>query len=814
MIKNYLIISVRNLFKQKFYSLINILGLSIGLACFLFIALFVTDELRYDTHFKNADKVYRMDFSGSINGNDVVTAIMSAPAAKTMSEDYPEVEDAFRFRTTGTWYVKRRDQELTYKEENVIHADPNFFTFWDYPLTAGDPETCLSRPNTLVLDQTTATKIFGKEDPIGQIVILDSETDYEVTGVYPDFPENTHFSNNMMLTMEDRADSKSSVWMSFNFNTYLKLSEGAKPAALEAKFPELIESKVGPEIKQFMNMSFEEFQENDNNIGFFLFPLKDIHLYSDKLGDLEANGDINYVYIFSAIGLFILLLAIINFMNLATARSSNRAKEVGLRKVMGAYRSQLIGQFISEAMIITLISMLIAFCLALLLLPSFNELTGKSLTFDNLTSTSFLAISFAIFIVVGVLSGSYPAFYLSSFRPAETLKGKLNLGFNSGGIRSTLVVVQFTVSIIMIIGTAIVFDQLSFIQNKKLGFDKNQVLMVHDAWLLDKQVDAFKTEALRNSNIESGTVSSFFPVGTTNNNNIYWPGVDMNGAETYIVHNFWIDTDYISTLGMKIKDGRNFSKDFPSDSSGILVNEALVRDLGLQDPIGQIISTYGGDSPEDSEGTNIDSYKILGVIEDFHFASMKKKINPVLFHLGRQSGFVAFRMKTEETEQTISFLKDKWDELAPGQPFSHSFLDERFNNIYSSEKQVGQVFGIFAFLVIFIACLGLFGLASFTAEQKRKEIGIRKVLGASVSSIVNKLSLNFIKLVGISFVIAAPISYFAMDTWLQDFAFRTDLKIWIFLIAGISAGSIAWLTMSFQSWKAASANPVQSLRNE
>ena len=811
MIKNYLIISLRNLSKQKFYSLINILGLSIGLACFLFITLFVSDELRYDKHFKNADNVYRMDFSGSINGSDVVTAIMSAPAAENVKLDYPEVEDAFRFRTTGTWYVKRSDQELTFKEENVIHADPNFFTFWDYPLTAGDPETCLTRPHTLVLDQTTATKIFGKEDPIGKIVILDNETDYEVTGVYPDFPENTHFSNNMMLTMEDRADSKSKMWMSFNFNTYLKLSEGTSPELLEAKFPELIESKVGPEIKQFMNMSFEEFQEKDNNIGFFLFPLKDIHLYSDKLGDIETNGDINYVYIFSAIGLFILLLAIINFMNLATARSLNRAKEVGLRKVMGAYRSQLIGQFISEALIITLISMLCAFSIAWLLLPSFNELTGKALNFNSLTSTSFLAISFGILIIVGILSGSYPAFYLSSFRPAETLKGKLNLGFNSGGIRSMLVVIQFTVSIIMIIGTAIVFDQLSFIQNKKLGFDKSQVLMVHDAWILDKQIDAFKTEALRNANIQSGTVSSFFPVGTTNNNNIYWPGVDMNGAETYIVHNFWIDTEYISTLGMTIKEGRNFSKDFPTDSSGILVNEALIRDFGLKNPIGKIISTYGGDSPEDSE---INSYKILGIIEDFHFASMKNKINPVLFHLGRQSGFFAFKMKSEDTEQTIGFLKDKWDELAPGQPFSHSFLDTRFNNIYSSEKQVGQVFGIFAFLAIFIACLGLFGLASFTAEQKRKEIGIRKVLGASVSSIVNKLSLNFIKLVGISFVIAAPISYIAMNAWLQDFAFRTDLKIWIFIAAGISASTIAWLTMSFQSWKAASANPVKSLRNE
>jgi putative ABC transport system permease protein len=810
MIKNYLIISLRNIFKQKFYSLINILGLSMGLTCFLFIALFVTDELKYDKHFKNADNIYRMDFSGNINGNEFIAGLMSAPAAKTMKEDYPEVEDAFRFRGTGNWYIKRKGEELTYKEENVINADPNFFTFWDYPLTAGDPKTCLSRPNTLVLDQTTATKIFGNEDPIGKMVVLDNETNYEVTGVYPDFPENTHFSSNVLLTMEDREDSKDKFWMSFNFNTYLKLSEGANPAILEDKFPELIESKVGPEIKQFLNMTFEEFKANDNKVGFFLFPLKDIHLYSNKLGDLEANGDIKYVYIFSAIGLFILLLAVINFMNLATARSSNRAKEVGLRKVMGAYRSQLIGQFISEAFLITFISMLVAFGIALVILPSFNELTSKAVTIQELTSTPFLIISAIILVFVGLLSGSYPAFYLSGFLPAETLKGKLNLGFKSGGIRSTLVVLQFTVSIIMIIGTAIVFDQLSFIQNKKLGFDKNQVVMVHDAWILENQIDAFKTECLRNANIESGTVSSFFPVGTTNNNNIYWPGVDMNGSETYIVHNFWIDTDYVSTLGMKIKDGRDFSKDFPTDSSGILVNEAFVRDLGLQEPIGQTISTY----VDNRDQPSIESYKILGVIEDFHFASMKEKISPVLFHLGKQSGFVAFRMNNDNNAQTISFLKDKWDELAPGQPFSHSFLDERFNKIYANEQQIGEVFGIFAFLAIFIACLGLFGLASFTAEQKRKEIGIRKVLGASVSSIVNKLSLSFIKLVLVSFALAAPISYFAMNSWLQDFAFRTDLKIWMFALAGLGAATIAWLTMSFQSWKAARANPIQSLRSE
>lgn len=810
MIRNYFVVAFRNLVRHKFYSLINIIGLSIGLTCFLFIMLYVVDEIHYDEKLAESGEIYRMDFSGSINGNEFITALMSAPAAPTLKSDYPQVIDAFRFRSTGNWFIKRKGQQQAFKEENVIHADPNMFTFWNIKLLSGDPLTCLDRPHTLVLDQTTARKIFGDEDPVGQTVVLDNATDYEVTGVYEDLPKNMHFHHNVMLTMLDREDSKSPVWMSFNFNTYLKLAPGSNPTELEAKFPALIDSRMGPEIKKFMNMTLEDFTKSGNQAYINLFPLKDIHLHSSKLGDLEANGDIKYVYIFSAIGIFILILACINFMNLATARSANRAKEVGLRKVMGAFQSQLIRQFISEAMLIVLISTILAIGFTAALLPYFNDLSAKELAFSSLLNGNFFVLLGAIVLVVGLLAGSYPAFYLSSFRPVETLKGKLTLGVKSGGLRSVLVVLQFTVSIIMIVGTIIVFNQLSYIQNKKLGFDKEQVIMVHDAWILDKKVESYKNEALRHASILRGTVASFLPVNSTNNNNIYFPGKVVNGDKSYVINNHWVDHDYIETLGMEIVDGRDFSKDFPTDSMAILINETAVKQMGITDPLNDYVSTYDGE--DDSIYTV--SYKIIGVVKDFHFKSLKEDIAPLVLHLGRNTGYISFKMDGQNPKATIDHLETLWDEFAPGQPFGYSFLNERFYDMYESEQKIGKIFGVFAFLAIFIACLGLFGLASFTAEQKRKEIGIRKVLGASVSHIVNKLSMSFIKLVGVSFLIASPVAYYGMSKWLEDFAYRSEISIWIFLSAGIASAIIAWLTMSFQSWKAARVNPATSLRDQ
>ncbi len=810
MLKNYLTVAFRNLTKHKFYSFLNIVGLSVGLCSFILITQYVKDELSYDQYNEDLEQIYRMDFDGTINGNRFNTALASAPAAKTMLADYPEVEDAFRFRTTGNWFIKRENSDASFKEEKAIFADANFFSFFSIPLLNGDPATCLEKPNTLVLSENLAKKIFGNDNPVGQTLTLDNTDKYEVTGVFQNIPNNSHFHYEMMLSMESREESKSTFWMSFNFNTYLKLTPGTDPASLEAKFPDLIVKYIGPEIEKFMGLDLTEFSESGNNAAFYLYPLEDIHLKSDKLGELEPNGDINYVYLFTAIALFILILACINFMNLSTARSANRAKEVGIRKVMGAYKGNLVNQFLSEAFIISFISTAIAIGLAFLTLPMFNDLAKKSISYSELYAPSFLLAALVIAIVVGLMAGSYPAFYLSNFRPIAVLKGKLNLGTKSGGIRSTLVVVQFTVSIIMIIGTAIVFDQLSYIQNKKLGFNKDQIIMVQDAWLMRDKIESFKNELLNETSITHGTIASFLPVGTTNNNNVWFPGTAPTNDQTHVFHNYRIDHNYIETLGIEIIDGRDFSKEFPSDSTALLINEAAAKQLGFENPVGEKLSTYGGDNDEPV----VETYRVVGVVKDFHYASLRENIDPLIFQLGRSRGFVSFKVAGDDIKGTIETIKAKWNEFAPGQPFSYSFLDDRFNDMYETEQQIGEIFSVFAFLAIFIACLGLYGLASFTTEQKTKEIGIRKVLGASIQSIVTLLSKEFIKLVIISFVIAAGVTFYFMRLWLDDFAYRTDLNPGTFILAGLLALVIAWLTMGIQSYRAARMNPARSLRDE
>ncbi len=810
MLKNYFNVAFRNLLKHKFYSLINILGLSIGLTCFLMISLYVVDELSYDQFHSDADRIYRMDFSGTINGSEFITALASAPTGPTMPAEFPEVEESIRFRGSGNWTVRRKEETNAYNEEDVVFVDKNFFTFWDFNLINGDPETCLERPNTLVISQSNAKKIFGDDDPIGEIVVLDSDEDWEITGVYEDMPSNSHFDYGVMLSMESREEAKQKFWMSFNFNTYLKLKEGTDPAKLEAKFPDLIEKYIGPEIEQFMGASMEEFAEAGNSAGFYLFPLTDIHLQSDKLGELGANGDIKYVLIFTAIALFILILACINFMNLSTARSAGRAKEVGVRKVMGAYKSQLRKQFLTEAFLITFISIVIAYTLSFILLDQFNLLADKEMRFESLLSPEFIAIMIGVLIVVGFLAGSYPAFFLSRFRPVEVLKGKLNLGLKGGGLRSTLVVLQFCVSIIMIIGTAIVYQQLSYIQNKKLGFSKDHVLLVHNPWMMGDKSESYKNEVTQFANVKSATLSGFLPVPSNNNNNLWFPGSNPTKDESYVFSEFRVDHDYLKTLNIEIKEGRDFSRDFPSDSSAILLNEAAVERLGWDDAIGKKLSTYGGSQEEPI----VETFTVIGIVKNFHFQSLRNRIEPLLFELGRSRGFLSLKIDSENIPATISYLEDKWVEFAPGQPFEYSFLDQRFNDMYESEQKLGQIFGVFSFLAIFIACLGLYGLAAFTAEQRKKEIGIRKVLGASISSIITLLSKEFLKLVGIAFILGSIIAGFLMDKWLEDFENRTNLNLMVFLLAGILALVIAWVTMSYQSWNAARVNPVKSLKDE
>ena len=810
MIRNYLNVAVRNLLKHKFYTGINILGLSVGVTCFLLIFLYVQHELSYDRFHTDADDIYRMDFEGSLNGDDFIIAVASAPAAEALVADFPEIIDGIRFRQRGDYLVKRKNGIETIKEEGSVFVDHNFFNFFSFDLLRGDRESVLSAPNTLALSESAAAKYFGDEDPIGKILTLDNEHDYEVTGIYKDIPENSHFHFDMLLSMEGLEEAKQKFWLGFNFNTYFKLQPGTDPATIEAKFPSVIEKYIGPEVEKFLGASLEEFERKGNKFAFFLFPLKDIHLFSDKQAELEANSDIKYIYIFSAVAFFILLIACINFMNLSTARSANRAKEVGIRKVMGAYRPQLIRQFLTEALVLSLLSFILAFGFAALLLSSFNELAAKELAITNIFDPIFIVTTLSIMIAVGFLAGSYPAFYLSGFRPVEVLKGKLNLGMKSGGLRSALVVFQFWLSIVMIVGTAVVFDQLSYIQNKKLGFEKDHLIMLQDPWVMGDKVESFKVEALRNPKVLNGTVSSFSPVGTSSNSTVFFPGTNAQETQTHVVSNWRIDHDYITTLGMEIKEGRDFSRDFLTDSSAIIINEAAAAQFGFENPLGETISTYGGSQ----DNLIVESYKIIGIVKDFHYESLRTNITPLVMYLGQRRGLITFKVASDDIQGTIGFLEDTWNEFAPGQPFAYSFMDQRFNALYENEQKIGNIFSVFAFLAIFIACLGLFGLSSFTAEQRYKEIGVRKVLGASVTGIMALLSKEFVKLMIVAFILAVPVSYYAMDLWLQDFAFRTELKFTTFVIAGLLSFIISWFTMSFQSLRAARTNPVNALRDE
>lgn len=811
MLRNFINVALRNLLKHKFYSVLNILGLSIGLSCFMMISLFVLDEFSFDKFHTDSSNIYRIDFQAKLNGSDHNASKVGAPAAQAILNDYPIVEDAIRMSATGNWFVKTKGSEKTFKEEHVMMADSNFFSFFTVPMISGNPETALMRPNTLVIDLSTSKKLFGDENPIGKTLVLDNTTNYEVTGVFEDLPKNSHFRKNIILSVASfPRKAKSNNWVNTSFNTYVKFQNDISADQLEKDFPALIEKYIGPLILKFFGQSLSDFKQAGNNVGFSLFPLEGIHLHSDKSGELGVNSDISYVYIFSAVAVFILILACINFMNLATARSASRAKEVGVRKVMGALKNQLIYQFIAEALIICFVSFVLAYLLTMIFIPSFNELATKQLTILQLFDPTYLVYMLIIMLAVGLFAGSYPAFYLSKFQPAEVLKGKVRLGMKSGALRSLLVIFQFSISIILMIGTAVVFDQLSFIQNKKLGFSKDQILMVEDAWILDNKINTFKNEVLRNVNVQGATVSSFTPVDGDTDGDLFFKTPSADSDMSMVVDIANVDHDFIETLGMNMSKGRFFSKAFLSDSNAVVMNEAAVKMFGYDQPIGDKLYTYGGSQEEPI----VVDLKIIGVVEDFHYRSLRNNITPLVFLLGERSGFAMFKVASKDIQKTIVDIENTWTEIAPGQPFTYSFMDQQFDRMYEAEQKIGQIFTVFAILGILIACLGLFGLAAFTAEQKTKEIGIRKAMGASITGIVMMLSKNFIKLVMVSFVLAVPAAYYVMGYWLEDFAYRTELKPSTFVIVGLIAFAIAWLTMGFQSWKAARMNPVQSLREE
>ena len=810
MLRNYLTVAFRNLWKHKFYSLINILGLALGLACFLFIFLFIRDELSYDQYHEKADRIYRVNFDGHAFEQDLNFAVVGAPFGPTVLEAYPEVEQQCRFRSYGSYAVRYEDK--SYLEEDWIFVDSTFFDVFSFDLVEGNPKTALVEPNTIVITERMAEKYFGTEDPIGKTLTADNDQLFRVTGVMNAIPKNTHFDFDFFASMSTTGESRNPTWLSNNFQTYLVLKEGTDPATVDAKMEDLVLDYVGPEMERFMGKSIEDIMAAGNYITFSLFPLKKIHLYSDKQEELAATSDIKYIYIFAFIGLFILLLACINFMNLSTARSASRAKEVGMRKVVGAQRKQLIGQFLSESVVITFLGFLLAVGGLFSFLSRFNTLSGKELSIAQINHPAFWGLMLLLVAVVGIVAGSYPAFYLSSFRPIAVLKGRIIKRVGQAvSLRSVLVIFQFAITVALIAGTMVIGKQLNYIQNKKLGFDKDQVLVLNNFYNLGNNCQAFKDEIIKHPQVINASMSSSLPTPSSRNSSATFLGRTPDPSKTHVIQLFTVDHDYIPTLGMEVVEGRAFSREFPSDSSAVILNESAVAIYGLDEPLGQEISVFSGGTPDNPELTTT---KVIGVVKNFHFESLRSKIGPLAIFMGQSRGRLSIKVKGENIPSLISDIQQQWNTMGPGQPFDYTFMDEDFASVYESETRVGQIFSVFTFLAIFIACLGLFGLATFTAEQRTKEVGIRKVIGASIGKIFVLLTAEIMKWVLIANVIALPLAYYFMGRWLEGFAYPVDLSWLTFTIALVASLFIALITVSYQALKTAWMKPIKSLRYE
>lgn len=803
---NYFKVALRNMQRQKFYSFINIFGLTVGMATALMILLYISDEVSYDRFHKDADRIYRLGITGRLADQDFNMATCAEPMARTLVEEVPEVEAAVRIRPVNQVIVQYEDKAFT--EDWVLLADSNFFSFFTFPLIEGTPDEVLKGPNKIVLTESAARKYFnyqGKGDtsPLGKIILYGTrQLACEVTGIVQDPPANSHFTFNMVQSMETWEGSKRIQYTSNSSYTYYRLAANANPD-IQSKLDAIVDKYVGPEIQMYLGITMDEFRTQGGGYRYIPERLTDIHLKSTFGEQILPNGNIQYLYIFGAIGLFIIVIACINFMNLATARSANRAKEVGIRKTIGAVKGKLIAQFFSESILYAVLSLVIALFTVWALLPLFNQLAGKSITLSALQSTPFVLGMLGLVAIVGFGAGIYPAIYLTSFQPVEVLKGKVRAGFKSSGIRSLLVTLQFTISIVLIISTLVVFEQVDYIQNKNLGFSKENVLILDNVNKLGNNKKAFKDILQRQEGINLVSYSQYVQPNI-GNSSVFRPSGE-NAEDILFVYNT-VDEDHLPTMKMELAQGRNFSKDIASDSMAVIMNGAAFNLIGWDNIENKEIREYR------EEG--LIPYKVIGVVKDFNFESLKNKVRPLLLFYAPENQMISIQLSGVDLQDKVKFIGDQWKTLTGGAPYDYVFIDQEFDALFRAEQRMSSIFTVFTVLAIAIACLGLLGLASFTAEQRAKEIGIRKVMGSTVTQVVVLLSKGFTKLVIISFVIAAPISYYGMSTWLEDFAYRIDINLWTILVGGVSALVIAWITISYQSFKAAKANPAQSLRSD
>jgi putative ABC transport system permease protein len=805
--KNYIKIALRNFLKHKGFSFINIFGLAIGVACCILIVLYVLDEVSYDRYHEKADRIYRVGIRGFVNNNLFHGVISCAPMAQTLADEFPEVAAATRLQNPGFPVFRYKDK--VFSEEKVFWVDQAFFDVFTVPFIKGNPKSALTQPNTIVLTHSMALKYFGDEDPIGKNLNADKQRDYLVTGVVEDVPRNSHFHYDFLASLITREDSKRPIWVSNNYYTYVLLLEGASPEAFEAKLDELVRKYVGPQIEAALSITLEQFFASGGEWEYFIQPLTDIHLHSHLDYELEPNGDIAYVYIFSIIAIGILLVACINFVNLATARAANRAREVGIRKTVGSNRGQLIQQFLSETTIMSFFSVLLALLAVQILLPLFNNITGKELAVPYIQNVLSIPLLLGLILFIGILAGTYPAFFLASFDPVVVLKTEMSGRSKKSSMRSVLVVFQFIISIVLIIGTIIVSRQLTYIQNRNLGFNKEQIVIVKKTDDIGDQLAAFRQELLKNPDVTNATNTNSL-IGNEFGNSAY-KLAGATGEETHLLWTYRSDPYFVDTYQIEMAAGRYYEEGREADQQSAVINEAAVKELGLTDPIGKQIMAIGP-TPDRSL-----TFTIIGVMKNFHFKSLHHQINPLIVHLFGPRGrgrYVSVRIHSENIRETITFLEKTWQKFASNQAFEYEFFDDHFAGIYQAEERTKQIFVSFSLLAIFIASLGLFGLAAFVAEQRTKEIGIRKVLGATESGIVFLLSKQFTKWVVLSNLFAWPTAYYFMQKWLQRFAYQTSISVWYFLFAFIVVLFVALLTVCYQTVKAARSDPVELLRYE
>jgi putative ABC transport system permease protein len=806
MLNNLIKLSLRSFKRQRVYIIINILGLSIGIACSLLIALYVINEASYDKFNTKRDRIYRTILNGKIGGQEVTAASSPAIMGSTMVKEFPEIEDFLRMNNNGPTVLEYNNQ--TFTEDHLVEADSSFFNFFSIPVLKGDLKNLLNAPRKVVLSESTAKKIFGNENPIDKPIKIGSDTvRYIITGVFADVPQNSHFEANVISSFITNPRSKNPTWMSNSFSTYLLLKPNTSYRTVDAKFPALMQKYVGPEIKQYTGISLDDFIAQGNKYRFYLQNLTDIHTDTSIQQDFKAPIDPKYLTIFGSIAILIVLIAAINFMNLSTAQASRRSKEVGIKKVGGSTRGMLIAQFLFESFILSFISLILSIIFIKVTLPYFNNLLGANLVL-NLFAYWYTMPSLILFaLFVGFLSGSYPALFLSSFNPYEVLKGSVQNSTRNGRLRRVLVVFQFAVSILLIVGTMIMYRQIKYMLNKDLGFNKEQLIVINRAEALGTKMKSFK-EVVKNIpgviNISSSTAIP----GRTNNNNGYM--MEGRKDETFLMATSWVDYNFLDTYGMTLVSGRSFNESFTSDKDACIINETARKDFKVTD-----IDKTRFMEPGDSGKVNY--LPVIGVVKNFNFESLRNPIGPYILKFQNDNmlwGYITVRLSPQNYSKTISAIEDKWKEFVSNNPLQYYFLDADFELMYKQEKQNAQMAVIFSILAIFIASLGLFGLTSFTVEQRTKEIGVRKAMGSSVAGIYVVISKEIVILVSVSALIAWPVVYYWAGKWLENFYYKINPGLFTFVTGLAIALGIAILTISYRVLRAAKVNPAQSLKYE